>query len=115
MVNTVTSFEQMFKDYREPFSFTDEHRVWAKQLLDRRGHRMANWNRKKYLAVLEDLYGRLRGSPAEGRVMVKGVKDAPLVDLDMFVVNCSALSIVQKLLQPPQLSEQIPPTTSLVN
>ena len=93
-------FEQMFKDYREPFSFTDEHRRWATQLLETRTRRMTNWSRTKYLAVLTDLYTRIRGNPSEGRAWAVNVKDAPLVDLDTMVVNCSALAIVAGSLQP---------------
>lgn len=101
---TVTSFEQMYKDYIQPPNFTDEHLVWTSELLAKREDRLAHWDRRKYLNVLTDLYGRIRNSPSEGKKWTQHVRDLPLEMLDTMVVNCSAKAIVSGLLQPPQQS-----------
>ena len=92
----------MYKDYQEPLTFTDEHRAWASELLAKREHRLAHWDRSKYLAVLTDLYSRLRGVPSEGKQWAQHVRGEPLEFLDTLVVNCSAKAIVEGLLQPPE-------------
>lgn len=94
----------MYKDYIEPPTFTDEHRAWATELLAKREQRLAQWDRRRYLNVLTDLYGRLRNSPSEGKKWTQHLQGVPLEGLDTMVVNCSAKAIVAGLLQPPEQS-----------
>ena len=94
----------MFKDYREPGSFTDEHRTWAKKLLKRRTHRLQNWDKTQYLRVLEDLYSRIRGNHQEAVLLARNVEDQELEALDTMVINCSAIAIVLGVLSDPSQS-----------
>jgi hypothetical protein len=113
MFETLVSVEQMFKDYRAPSSFTEEHVAWAAVLLAKREGRLAEWSRQKYLDVLEDLYVRLRhGDHQTARAMLHGAAKAELPMLDTFVVNCSALAIVQGLLQTPEERQTSGPLSS---
>lgn len=100
----------MFKSYVEPWSFGDEEREVAALLLERRAHRLATWNEHKYIAVMEDLYGRLRDDgPKVARALALGLAGTDLETLDTFVINCSALAVVRGLLEvPPSTAPRVP-------
>lgn len=95
----------MFNDVVPPsevpiyLRFTEDDAQWVNWFLERRQKRLETWDRPKYLAVLEDLYRRL--APKHWKVWFDAISKAPLVDLDMYVVNMTVLAIRLDLLQPP--------------
>lgn len=92
---------QMFK-YVEPMSFTDEHREWVATLRATRAARLETWTHGKYLAVLEDLYSRLRDDTEMGAFLAGQVRRWPLEELDNLVMNLTALAVIGGCLVPPQ-------------